>query len=81
MIPSVQVYVNPAYKTREILYCLNKVGMKGIVIAGQFKSQNYFEMMLEAVPEVATSGPGETKSARVPTLTTLISMESSSPGK
>ena len=55
--------------------------MKGMVIAGQFKSQNYYEMMTEAVPEIANSQPGEIKSTKVPTLRTLVSMESSPPGR
>ena len=63
------------------MYSLNKVGMKSIVIAGNFKSQNYYKLLLEAVPELENSELGQIKSAKAPNLTSVISMEAQAPGK
>jgi len=73
----VLVNINPAYQTAELQYCLNKVGVKCLVAADSFKTQNYYEMLSTIMPEILTSNPGSLKSDSVPSLSTVIMMSES----
>lgn len=42
------VAINPAYQQNELVYCLQKVGVKTIVSPDVFKTQNYPKMLLAA---------------------------------
>ncbi|XP_025268566.1 acyl-CoA synthetase family member 2, mitochondrial-like [Camponotus floridanus] len=42
------VAINPAYQQNELIYCLQKVGIKAIVSPDMFKVQNYPKMLLTA---------------------------------
>ncbi|XP_025267012.1 acyl-CoA synthetase family member 2, mitochondrial-like isoform X2 [Camponotus floridanus] len=42
------VAINPAYQQNELIYCLQKVGVKAIVSPDVFKVQNYPKMLLTA---------------------------------
>ena len=43
----VLVNINPAYRTAELEYALNRVGAKALIAARQFKSSAYVEMIRE----------------------------------
>ena len=73
----VLVNINPAYQTAELHYCLNKVGVKCLVAADSFKTQNYYQMLSTIMPEIVTSNPGSLKSDSVPSLSTVIMMSES----
>jgi len=47
-------------------------GCSALVIAPQFKTSNYTEMLSTLVPELTTCEPGKLKSATLPDLTTVI---------
>ena len=49
---AVLVNINPAYQPQELLYCLNKVGVKAIVAAERFKTQDYYSILEQVVPEL-----------------------------
>ncbi|HWE78437.1 MAG TPA: AMP-binding protein [Pseudolabrys sp.] len=66
------VNINPAYRTFELDYALNKVGCKALVTADRFKSSDYVGMLRELMPEIGRAAPGEVRAARVPSLQTLI---------
>ena len=66
------VNINPAYRTFELDYALNKVGCKALITADHFKTSDYVGMLRELMPEIAGSRPGELAAARIPTLETLI---------
>lgn len=66
------VNINPAYRIGELEYALNKVECKSIVIAQQFKSSNYVEMLNKLAPELATAKPGELKAERLTHLKSVI---------
>lgn len=72
MAGMVQVNINPAYKTSELEYSLNKVGCKAIIMSETFKSQNYVKMLTELCPELDSAKPGELKSKRIPQLKNVI---------
>nr|XP_012221922.1 PREDICTED: acyl-CoA synthetase family member 2, mitochondrial [Linepithema humile]XP_012221923.1 PREDICTED: acyl-CoA synthetase family member 2, mitochondrial [Linepithema humile]XP_012221924.1 PREDICTED: acyl-CoA synthetase family member 2, mitochondrial [Linepithema humile]XP_012221925.1 PREDICTED: acyl-CoA synthetase family member 2, mitochondrial [Linepithema humile] len=42
------VAINPAYQQNELVYCLQKVGVKAIVSPDIFRTQNYPQMLLAA---------------------------------
>ena len=66
------VNINPSYRTFELEYALGKVGCKTLITADHFKTSDYVGMLRELMPEIADSKPGQLRSARVPSLETLI---------
>ncbi|MCW1430782.1 AMP-binding protein [Novosphingobium sp. JCM 18896] len=50
-IGAILVNINPAYRTSEVDYALNKVGCSVLVIASAFKSSDYIAMLRELGPE------------------------------
>ncbi|MFZ2298695.1 MAG: AMP-binding protein [Aquabacterium sp.] len=67
----VLVNINPAYRTAELEYALNKVDCKALVTMAQFKTSNYLGMLRELAPELARCAPGQLASARLPHLRTV----------
>jgi fatty-acyl-CoA synthase len=70
----IQVNINPAYRSSELEYTLEKVGVKALISAASFKTSDYISMVEALVPEVATCRPGELHSARLPQLRILASI-------
>ena len=68
----VLVNINPAYRRSELLYALNKVQCKALVLAPRFKSSDYLAMLGELAPELAHSEPGQLKARALPALQTVI---------
>ncbi len=68
----VLVNINPAYRIGELEYALSKVECVGIVIAKQFKTSNYVELLAKLAPELASSKPGELHAKKLPHLKTVI---------
>ncbi|MFN3457492.1 MAG: AMP-binding protein [Novosphingobium sp.] len=50
-IGAILVTINPAYRTSEVEYALNKVGCTFLVSAARFKSSDYVAMLRELGPE------------------------------
>jgi len=75
------VTINPAYRTAEVEYVLNKTGAKALMLAESFKTSNYIAMISGLAPELATSMPGRLEAARIPALRTCIRMgDGNTPG-
>ncbi|HSV59311.1 MAG TPA: AMP-binding protein [Variovorax sp.] len=70
------VNINPAYRTAEVEYALNKVGCKTLVTMARFKTSDYLGMLRELAPELAAAKPGELKSARLPHLKRVVWIDS-----
>jgi len=68
----VLVNINPAYRTAEVEYALNKVGCQALVTMARFKTSDYLGMLRELAPELAGSAPGQLQSARLPALKTVV---------
>ncbi|KAI5709688.1 hypothetical protein M8J75_002383 [Diaphorina citri] len=61
------VDINPAYQSSELLYCIQSVQLKGIIMDETFKTQNYLNILKEAVRDLKTDGPGTpVRSAALP---------------
>src|SRR5438067_2650987 len=70
------VNINPAYRLHELEYALKQSGCSGIVIAPEFKTSNYTEMLYTLAPELQDCEPGKLKAAKLPDLTTVIRLGS-----
>ena len=68
------VNINPAYRTAELEYALDRVGAKALITARQFKSSAYVEMIREIAPELDRCRPGHMHAKRLPTLRTVIEL-------
>lgn len=68
----VLVNINPAYRTAELEYALNKVGCKALVTMAQFKTSDYLGMLRELAPELGTTAPGRLQAKRLPDLRTVV---------
>ena len=55
----VLVNINPAYRTAEVEYALNKVDCKALVTMPRFKTSDYIGMLRELAPEWAHAKAGE----------------------
>src|SRR5213082_895428 len=66
------VNINPSYGLHELEYALKQSGCSALVIAPQFKTTNYIELISSLAPELSHSTPGKLKSALMPDLTTVI---------
>ncbi len=55
----VLVNINPAYRTAEVEYALNKVDCKALVVMPRFKTSDYLGMLRELAPEWAHAKAGE----------------------
>lgn len=66
--------INPAYVERELEYCINKVGCKGILLAPSVKSIDSLSIFRRLVPELnrCSSSTDELSAKSVPTLKHVI---------
>ena len=70
----VLVNINPAYRTHELEYALERVGCKALVLVRAFKTSNYIGLLREVVPELDQSAPGDLHAARLPMLRHVVVM-------
>ena len=68
----VLVNINPAYRTPELEYALQKVGCRALVSEASYKTSDYIAMLNELAPELAATEPGHLHSARLPELRIVI---------
>jgi fatty-acyl-CoA synthase len=69
------VNINPAYRTHELEYSLNKVGCRALVLPRRFKTSHYLDILVELAPELAAGMPGELHAARLPALREVILLD------
>ncbi|MBS3997937.1 MAG: AMP-binding protein [Hydrogenophaga sp.] len=68
----VLVNINPAYRTSEVEYALNKVGCQLLVSMARFKTSDYLGMLRELAPEWAHGQPGALEAQQLPHLRTVV---------
>jgi fatty-acyl-CoA synthase len=68
----VLVNINPAYRTSEVEYALNKVGCKLLVTMARFKTSDYLGMLRELAPEWAHGSAGALEAQQLPHLKTVV---------
>lgn len=70
----VLVCINPAYEEKELEYCLNKVGAKGLVASEHYRSKSCYSVLTSLAPELAVCQPGKLESDTLPDLNSVILM-------
>ncbi len=78
-IGAVLVTINPAYRPFELSYVLKQSDCAALFLVSQFKSSDYFAMLAEVCPELATTEPGRLECEAFPRLRSVVSLESSAP--
>ncbi|CAD5110263.1 AMP-binding protein [Zestomonas carbonaria] len=78
-IGAILVNINPAYRLSELEYALKQSGCGWVICAGAFKTSDYHAMLLELLPELASSQPGALASELLPQLRGVVSLCSAPP--
>ncbi|GCE08267.1 AMP-binding protein [Dictyobacter aurantiacus] len=68
------VNINPSYRLNELEYVLKQSGCRALILAPEFKSSHYIQMVQALAPELNTCAAGQLQAARLPELTTVIHM-------
>jgi fatty-acyl-CoA synthase len=74
------VNINPAYRTSEVEYALNKVGCQLLVTMARFKTSDYLAMLRELAPEWVHGEPGRLESQQLPHLRTVVWIDEAGQG-
>ena len=75
------VNINPAYRTAEVEYALNKVNCKALLTMASFKTSDYLAMLRELAPEWAHSRPGQLESSTLPHLRSVVWLDVAGQGE
>jgi len=78
-VGAILVNINPAYRFSELEYALRQSGCSWLICAGVFKTSDYHAMLMELVPELASSKPGELASTKLSELRGVISLAEAPP--
>jgi hypothetical protein len=60
----VQVNINPAYQSNELAYCINKVGVRALIMIDTFKTQHYYNLLANECHSLPSSRPGQVNDDR-----------------
>ena len=71
-IGAILVNINPSYRVHEVEYALKQSGCSAIVIADQFKTSNYTQMLYELAPELNNCAPNTLKAEKLPDLRLVV---------
>lgn len=66
------VNINPAYRSHELEYAVNKVGCSALILSPALKTSNYLDILREIAPELEHCAPGKLRSIKLPALRTVI---------
>lgn len=72
-VGAVLVTINPAYRSHELAYCLKQSDCVALFLIDKFRTSDYFQMLHEAVPELATASFGKLASPEYPKLREVVS--------
>ena len=73
-IGAILVNINPAYRSSELEYALNKVGCKALIMARRHRSSDYVEMLQAVAPEVDREA-STLQAAKLPKLKHVIVLD------
>lgn len=69
------VNLNPSYKSSELEFVLNKVSCKALIIASNFKTTDYQEILTKIAPEIQRAQDKVLNSAQLPHLKSVIKID------
>jgi fatty-acyl-CoA synthase len=75
-IGAICVFINTRYKTYEISHILREADITAFILMDRFLNIDYWDMLTDILPEIATSNPGKLESADFPFLTTVVILNS-----
>ncbi|MBW3595673.1 MAG: AMP-binding protein [Planctomycetes bacterium] len=78
-IGAVMVTINPSYRPFELQYVLRQSDSTALFLVDQFKSSDYFAMLNEVCPELASSEPGKLKASEFPRLRHVVAIKGKTP--
>ena len=78
-IGAVLVTINPAYRPFELKYVLAQSDAVALVLVDRFKTSDYFAMLAEVCPELATAPAGKLAAAEYPMLRWVVSIKGDTP--
>jgi len=78
-IGAVLVNINPAYRTGELAYAIERSQLQAIFTIPSFRTNDYVAMLVELIPELKEMQPGELKSSRFPELKRVVIYEPDDP--
>jgi fatty-acyl-CoA synthase len=73
-IGAILVNINPAYRTSELEYALNKVGCNALIMAPRHRASDYVDMLRAVVPEVDADA-SRLQAAKLPKLKHVIILD------
>jgi fatty-acyl-CoA synthase len=76
---AVLVTINPAYRPFELKYVLNQSDAVALFLVDKFKTSDYFAMLAEVCPQLASSTPGQLNIAEFPNLRWVVSVRGETP--
>lgn len=76
-IGAIMVCINPAYRSYELEYALNKTECKALICAETFKNSNYLAMISNLIPELSASTNNRVHSKTFPHLKSIVKMGTS----
>jgi len=80
-IGAILVNVNPSYRLNEVEYALTQSGCAYLIIAPQFKTSDYTQMVYDLAPELSNTEVGELRATRLPDLRAVVRLSAeASPG-
>ncbi|MGD8743478.1 MAG: AMP-binding protein, partial [Granulosicoccaceae bacterium] len=71
-IGAVLVNINPAYRPRELAYALQRSEVQGLFVIPSFRSSDYIAMLVELIPGLKDTAPGEWQSEECPFLRSIV---------
>jgi fatty-acyl-CoA synthase len=78
-VGAVLVNINPAYRAFELKYVLNQSDSVALFLVSKFKSSDYFAMLADVCPELASSRPGQLHATDFPKLRWVVALEKDAP--
>ncbi len=78
-IGAVLITINPAYRPFELKYVLKQSDAVALVLVDNFKTSDYYAMLSEVCPEVATCTPDNFTSAEFPKMRYVVGLEGTPP--
>jgi fatty-acyl-CoA synthase len=73
-IGAILVNINPAYRSSELEYALNKVGCKALIMARRHRSSDYVEMLRAVAPEIDREA-SSLQAAKLPQLKHVVLLD------
>src|SRR5215471_11361442 len=78
-IGAVLVNINPAYRPFELQYVLGQSDAVALFLVDQFKTSDYFAMLGEVCPQIATASEGHVNSPQYPRLRNIVAIKGNPP--